>query len=558
MAKKATKSRLKVIPLGGMQEIGRNITAFEYCDDIIIADCGVSFPEDEMLGVDLVIPDFSYLIKNKEKVRGVFLTHGHEDHIGAIPYLCRELSVPIHGTRLTLGLVELKLQEHRLLKKSNLVCLKAGEKVKAGNFEVEFIATTHSIADSVALAIDTPAGMVIHSGDFKIDHTPIQGAHIDLQRFAELGRKGVLLFLCESTNVEMKGYTMSERTVGTIFNNIFSETPNGRILIATFSSNIDRIQQIINAAVEHKRKIVVVGRSMLNTVKTASELGYLTIPDGLLIETGEMKNYTDRQIAIITTGSQGEAMSALTRMAFSEHKQINIKPGDKVVISASSIPGNEKSISKVINELMKKGTEVVYEGIAETHVSGHARQEELKMMHALIAPKFLLPIHGEYRHRIHHKNLAVSMGMHKDNVFIMNNGEVLELSKDSAKINGNVPSGLVMVDGLGVGDVGNIVLRDRKHLSQDGLIIVVVSIDRQAGEIVSGPDLISRGFVYVRESEDLMDKARTTLRQALAKCEESNSMEWSYIKSVIKNTTKDFVWEKTKRSPMILPIIVEG
>lgn len=551
------KTKLKVISLGGLGEIGKNATVFEYGNDIIVVDCGVAFPEGDMPGIDLVIPDFTYLVKNKDKVRGVFLTHGHEDHIGSIPYFLRELNVPIYGTRLTLGLMENKLREHNLLGQVQSHCVEPGDTVSAGRFKVEFIHTTHSIADSCALAIFTPVGVAIHSGDFKVDYTPITGDSIDLQRFAELGKSGVLLFLCESTNVQEKGYTMSEKTVGVIFEGIFENSANQRIMVATFSSNIHRIQQIVNSAVKHGRKVAIIGRSMLNAVKTASELGYLTIPDHVLIDISELKNYTDEQLTIITTGSQGEPMAALSRMASSDHRQVEIKPGDKIVISASPIPGNEKTISKVINELMKKGAEVIYEGLMETHVSGHAKQEEIKLLHALVKPKYLMPVHGEYRHLKLHRDLAVSMGMKKEDVFLMGIGDVLELNSKSAKINGTVPSGQVLVDGLGVGDVGNIVLRDRKHLSQDGLMIVVVSMERDTGLVIAGPDIISRGFVYVRESENLMDDARNVVKAALNQCEEKHISEWSYMKTLIKDTLKDFLWQKTKRSPMILPIIME-
>lgn len=551
-------SKLRVISLGGLHEIGKNITAFEYNNEIIVVDCGVAFPEDDMLGVDLVIPDFSYLLKNKDKVKGVVLTHGHEDHIGSLPYFLKQMLVPIYGTRLTIGLVETKLKEHNILNKVERICVNAGETIKLGtHFKVEFIRSTHSIADSVALAITTPAGVIVHSGDFKVDYTPIQGEMIDLQRFAELGKKGVLLFLCESTNVELKGYTMSEKTVGVIFEKIFEETENQRIMVATFSSNIHRIQQIINSAQKHERKVAVIGRSMSNVVKTASELGYLDIPANIMIDISEIKNYTDNQLVIITTGSQGETMSALSRIASSEHRQVEVKPGDKIIISASPIPGNEKAVYKVINELLKKGADVIYEGLMDIHVSGHARQEEIKLLHALIKPKFFMPIHGEFKHLKSHEKLAISMGMDKSNVFVMGIGDVLELTRDSAKINGTIQAGQVLVDGLGVGDVGNIVLRDRKHLSQDGLMIVVVSMEKESGHLLSGPDIISRGFVYVRESEELMEEARRVVREALNKCEEKNISEWSYIKTLIKDTLRDFLWHKTKRSPMILPIIME-
>lgn len=554
-----TASKLKVIPLGGLHEVGKNITAFEYEDEILIVDCGVAFPEDDMLGIDLVIPDFSYLTQNKEKVLGVVITHGHEDHIGSLPYFLKELNVPIYGTKLTIGLVETKLKEHNILNSVERNNVNAGDTIKLGKyFKVEFIRSTHSIADSVALAITTPAGVVVHTGDFKIDFTPIQGDMIDLQRFAELGRKGVLLLMCESTNVERQGYTMSERSVGGIIDKIFDDSESQRIMVATFSSNIDRIQQIVNSAVAHKRKVAVIGRSMTNVVKTASELGYLDIPKTTLIDIQEAKNFTDGQLVIIMTGSQGETMAALSRIALGEHRQVEVKPTDKIVVSASPIPGNEKSIYKVINELIKKGANVIYDGLMDVHVSGHARQEEIKIMHSLVKPKYLMPIHGEYKMLQCHKNLACGLGMDKNNVFVMANGDVLELTRHSAKhIVNAVPSGQIFVDGLGVGDVGNIVLRDRRHLSQDGLMIVVVAMDKYSGEILSGPDIISRGFVYVRESEELMEEAKAVVNEALAKCERRNINEWAYIKTLIKDTLRDYLWQKTKRSPMILPIVMD-
>lgn len=552
-------SKLKVIPLGGLHEVGKNITAFEYEDEILIVDCGVAFPEDDMLGIDLVIPDFSYLVKNKDKILGVVITHGHEDHIGSLPYFLKEINVPIYGTKLTIGLIETKLKEHNILSSVERHNVNAGETIKLGkNFKVEFIRSTHSIADSVALAITTPVGVVVHTGDFKIDFTPIQGNMIDLQRFAELGKKGVLLLMCESTNVERPGYTMSERSVGGIIDKIFDDSSDQRIMVATFSSNIDRIQQIVNSAVSHKRKVAFIGRSMTNVVKTASELGYLDIPKNTLIDVQETRNCADGELVIITTGSQGETMAALSRIALGEHRQIEVKPTDKIVISASPIPGNEKSIYKVINELIKKGADVIYDGLMDVHVSGHARQEEIKIMHSLTKPKYLMPIHGEYKMLRCHKNLACELGMDKNNVFVMANGDVLELTKNSAKHNVNaVPSGQIFVDGLGVGDVGNIVLRDRRHLSQDGLMIVVVAMDKYSGEILSGPDIISRGFVYVRESEELMEDARAVVNEALDKCERKNINEWAYIKTLIKDTLRDYLWQKTKRSPMILPIVMD-
>ena len=555
----AAKKKLKVFSLGGLDEIGKNMTVLEYGGDIMIIDCGVAFPQDDMLGIDLVIPDFTYLQKNKNKIRGIVLTHGHEDHIGSVPYFLRDFKTPIYGTRLTLGLVDNKLKEHNLSGVAELHCVSPNQQFKLGCFNVECIRTTHSIADSVAIAVKTPIGTVIHTGDFKIDYTPIQGEPIDLRRFAQLGTEGVLLFMCESTNVEQRGYTMSERTVGVIFEDIFEQSPNQRIMVATFSSNIHRIQQVINSAVKHQRKVAILGRSMVNAVATAGELGYLNIPDNVLIEVSEIKRYTDQEMVIITTGSQGEPMAALSRMASSEHRQIEIKPGDKIIVSASPIPGNEKTISRVINDLMRKGAEVVYEGLMDVHVSGHAKQEEIKLMHALIQPKFLLPVHGEYRHLKQHRDLAITMGMNKDNVFIMHNGEVLELTADSARVSTTVPSGQVLVDGLGVGDVGNVVLRDRKHLAQDGLMVVVAGICLDGGRcvILSGPDIISRGFVYVRESEDLIEEAKKVVTEALYTCDQKNITEWNYIRNVIKEDLKNFLWQKTKRNPMILPIIME-
>ena len=542
------KTRLKVIALGGLEEIGKNMTVLEYGNDIIIIDCGLAFPEDDMLGIDLVIPDITYLAKNVEKIRGIVLTHGHEDHIGALPYVLKQLKVPVFGTLLTLGLLENKLREHKMLDKTTLHTVVPGEKVKLGEMVVEFIHTNHSIADSVALAIQTPVGMVIHTGDFKVDYTPIDGDIIDLQRFAELGSQGVLLLMSDSTNAERKGFTMSEKNVGKVFERIFEETPRNRIMVATFSSNIHRIQQIINAAYMYGRKVAIIGRSMVNAVKTASELDYLWVPPRTLIDINEIKNYRDEQLVIITTGSQGETMSALSRIANSEHKQVSVKPDDKIIISASAIPGNEKNVIRVVNELLKKGADVVYGGIEDIHVSGHARQEELKLMLALTKPKFFMPVHGEYMHLSSHRDLAISMGMDKKNIFVNKLGDVLELSKNEAKVTGTVPTGQVMVDGLGVGDVGNIVLRDRKHLSEDGLMVVVVSMEEETGQIVAGPDIISRGFVYVRESEGLMDGAREVVVKALQECEEKNITSWNYIKNLIKDTLKNYIWQKTKRS----------
>ncbi len=545
--------KIKVACLGGLQEIGKNITMFEYENEIVLIDCGIAFPQDNMLGIDLVTPDFSYLVKNQDKVKALFLTHGHEDHIGSIPYLLKNFNVPIYGTKLTLGLVENKLKEHNIVAEMNVV--EAGDRVKKGAFEAEFINVNHSIVDACAICLRTPAGNILHSGDFKIDFTPIDGKIINLTRFAEIGREGVLLFLCESTNVESEGYTMSESVVGKLFSNIFENSEKQRIMVATFSSNIHRVQQIINYAVKHNRKVALMGRSMLNNIRTSKELGYLEIPDNVLIEINEMKKYEDDQLVIITTGSQGEPMAALSRMAASEHRQVEIKPSDKIIISATPIPGNEKTVSKVVNDLMKKGAEVIYEGKLDIHVSGHAKQEELKVLHSLVKPKYFMPVHGEYRHLKRHRDLAISLGMQKENIFVMNIGDVLEVESEKAKITGTVPSGQILIDGLGIGDVGNIVLRDRKHLSEDGLMVVVVGVQKNSGIFVSGPDIISRGFVYVRESEELLDECRQVVQDALDRCE--GSTDWSFIKSSIRDSLKDFLWQKTKRSPMILPVLME-
>lgn len=553
---KKEKEKIRIIPLGGVSEIGKNLTAIEYKNDIIVIDCGLRFPDEEMFGIDIVIPDISYLVKNIDKVRGIFLTHGHEDHIGALPYVLKQLNVPVYGTKLTLGIVESKLKEHGLLSTVELIRISARDVVKLESVSVEFIKTNHSIADSVAIAIHTPLGVILHTGDFKIDYTPIDGVVADLSRFAELGKKGVLVMLADSTNVERPGYTMSESTVGETFENIFSEA-NGRIIVATFASNIHRIQQIITAANKYGRKVAVSGRSMENIVAVAAELGYISADKEVVIGIDNINKYNDNQIVIITTGSQGEPMSALSRMAASEHKKVNIVPGDTVIISATPIPGNEKLVSRVINQLFKKGAEVIYEALADVHVSGHACQEELKLMHTLVRPKFFLPVHGEYRHLKQHAELAVKLGLPQENIVIADNGDVIEVTRDSIKKNGTVISGQVFVDGLGVGDVGNIVLRDRKHLSQDGILTVVVTIEKESGSVIAGPDIISRGFVYVRESEDLMEEARIIVKDALRECEEKHITEWATIKSNIRDALRLFLYEKTKRKPMILPIIME-
>lgn len=553
----ATKKRnkLKVIPLGGLEEIGKNMTAFEYGENIIVVDCGLAFPEDEMLGIDLVIPDVTYLEKNIEKVHGFVVTHGHEDHIGAFPYVLRRVNVPVYGTELTLALIENKLSEHEMNEKVDLKTVKAGQTIQLGPFKIEFIRSTHSIADSVALAIDTPVGMIFHTGDFKIDQTPIEGEPIDLSRIAELGRKGVLLLMSDSTNVERPGYTMSERTVGETFDSVF-RSAKGRIIVASFASNIHRIQQIINSAVKYGRKVALVGRSMLNVVRTATKLGYLMFPEDTLIDIDRIKNLNPEQIVIITTGSQGEPMSALARIAASTHKKVEIMEGDLVIISASPIPGNEKFVYRVINDLFKKGADVIYDSLADVHVSGHAKQEELKLMHRLIKPKFFMPVHGEYRMLKKHANLAMSLGMKEENIFLMQNGKVLELTAKSAKVNGVVQSGSILVDGLGVGDVGDVVLRDRKILSEDGLIIVVAPLDSK-GMLAANLEIMSRGFVYVKESEELMEEVKGIATEALVKCVNKKGGNWSAIKNAIRDELSSFLYKKTMRRPMIIPIIVD-
>lgn len=550
------KDKIRIIPLGGVNEIGKNLTAIEYKNDIVVIDCGLKFPDEEMLGIDLVIPDINYLVKNIERVKGIFLTHGHEDHIGALPYILKEMNVPVYGTKLTLGIVESKLKEHNLLSVVELKCVKPKDIIKLDNMSVEFIRTSHSIADSVALAIHTPLGVVLHTGDFKIDFTPIDGCVADLSRFAELGKRGVLLMLADSTNVERPGYTMSESTVGKTFERIFS-TASGRIIVATFASHVHRLQQVITAASKYGKKVAVSGRSMENIVEVATTLGYLNFEKDVLIDIDCIGKYPNNKVVILTTGSQGEPMSALARMAASEHKKVNIIPGDMVIISASPIPGNEKLVSRVINQLFKKGADVIYESLADVHVSGHACQEELKLIHTLVKPRFFMPVHGEYRHLKQHAELAMKLGMPAGNIVIAENGDVIELARDSVRKNGTVSSGQVFVDGLGVGDVGNIVLRDRKHLSQDGILTVVVTIEKESGSVIAGPDIISRGFVYVRESEDLMEEAREIVKEALRKCEEKHITEWATIKSNIKDALRMFLYEKTKRKPMILPIIME-
>ena len=553
---KNERAKIKIIPLGGLNEIGKNITAIEYKEDIIVIDCGLKFPDDDMFGIDIVIPDISYLIKNSEKIKGIFLTHGHEDHIGALPYVLKQLNVPVYGTKLTLGIVETKLKEHGLLASTELIRVKPKDIIKLDSVSVEFIKTNHSIADSVAIAIHTPLGVVLHTGDFKIDYTPIDGEVMDFGRFAELGRKGVLVMMADSTNVERPGYTMSERVVGETFLRLFSKA-KGRIIVATFASNIHRIQQIITAAEAYERKVAVSGRSMENIVQVAIELGYLTIGKDVLIAVDQISKYPNEKVVIITTGSQGEPMSALARMAASEHRKINMVPGDTVIISATPIPGNEKLVSKVINQLFKKGAEVIYDSLEKIHVSGHACQEELKLMQSLVKPKFFIPVHGEYRHLKKHGELAMELGLPEKNLLIPENGDVIEVARNYIKKSGTVVSGQVFVDGLGVGDVGNIVLRDRKHLSQDGILTIVVTIEKQTGRVVAGPDIISRGFVYVRESEGLMDEAREIVKSVLRDCEERQITDWATLKSKMRDELREFLYEKTKRKPMILPIIME-
>lgn len=550
------KDKIRIIPLGGLNEIGKNLTAIEYKNDIVVIDCGLKFPDEEMYGIDIVIPDVSFLLKNTDRVKGIFLTHGHEDHIGALPYVLKQINVPIYGTKLTLGIVETKLKEHGLLSIVERICVKPRDIVKLENVSVEFIKINHSIADAVSIAIHTPLGVVFHTGDFKIDYTPIDGEVADLPRLAELGKKGVLVMLADSTNVERTGYTMSESTVGEAFDKLFFNA-KGRIIVATFASNVHRVQQVITAATKYGRKVAVSGRSMENIVAVAIELGYLTIEEGTLIDIDYINKYPVDKIVIITTGSQGEPMAALSRMAASEHKKVNIVPGDKVIISATPIPGNERLVSRVINQLFKKGADVIYEALADVHVSGHACQEELKLMHILVKPKFFIPVHGEYRHLKQHAELAIKLGLPENRILIGDNGDVIEVTRDSIKKNGTVISGQVFVDGLGVGDVGNIVLRDRKHLSQDGILTVVVTIEKESGNVIAGPDIISRGFVYVRESEDLMEQARLIVKEALRACEEKHITGWPSIKSSIKESLRAFLYEKTKRKPMILPIIME-
>lgn len=553
---KKNTNKVKVMALGGLNEIGKNMTVIEYKDEIVVIDAGLSFPEDEMLGVDIVIPDITYLLKNKDKVKGIFITHGHEDHIGALPYILKKIDVPVYGTRLSIGLIEVKLKEHKLNNvKLNVVTPK--QIIKLKNISVEFIKNNHSIPGSCSLAVHTEQGVIFHTGDFKIDLTPIDGDVMDIHRICELGSAGVLLMLADSTNVEKPGFTMSERTVGAGLDDLFRKANGSRIIVSTFASNIHRLQQIINTAVKFNRKVAVSGRSMVNVIGVAKELGYLEMEDDTLVDLNDLSKYDDNELVIITTGTQGEPMSALARMSSSEHKKVEIKKGDLVIISAHPIPGNEKLISKVINLLFERGARVVYNDIADIHVSGHAAQEDLKLINRMVKPKFFMPVHGEYRMLKRHAELANELGMPDQNVFVMQTGQVLELDRNSAKVTATVPTGNVLVDGLGVGDVGNIVLRDRKHLSEDGLMIVVVTISKEDGKVLAGPDIISRGFVYVRESEDLMDGAKKVIKDVLTECEEKNIKEWAYLKNNIKENLKEYLYIKTKRNPMILPIIME-
>ncbi len=554
MLKKKQNSKLKIIPLGGLEQIGMNITAFEYEDSIIVVDCGLSFPEDDMLGIDLVIPDVTYLKENLDRVKGFFITHGHEDHIGAIPYVLRDVNVPIYATKLTMGIIEHKLREHNMLTKVKRKVVKYGQHINLGCFRVEFIKTNHSIQDAAALAIYSPAGIVVHTGDFKVDYTPVFGDAIDLQRFGEIGKKGVLALMCDSTNAERPGFTMSEKSVGATFDEIFSEHKNTRIIIEYFASNVYRVQQIINSAEKFGRKVGVEGRSMVNIISTASELGYLKIPDNTLVETDQLKNYPDEKTVLITTGSQGESMAALSRMANGTHKKITIKPKDTIIFSSNPIPGNEKAVSHVINELFQKGADVIFQDV---HVSGHACQEEIKLIYSLVKPKYSIPVHGEYKHLMAQAKVVEDLGMDKDNIFILSSGDVLELDEEGAEVTGRVQTGDVMVDGLGVGDVGNIVLRDRQHLAEDGIIIVVMTLENGSGRVLAGPDIVSRGFVYVRGSESLMDEAKAVLDETMDYCMDKNITDWGKIKSEIKDSLGDFVWKETKRRPMIMPIIME-
>ncbi|KGO15657.1 ribonuclease J [Clostridium botulinum] len=552
----SNKDSVKVIPLGGLGEIGKNITAFEYGNEIVIIDCGISFPDEEMYGVDLVIPDITYLLNNKDKVKAIFLTHGHEDHIGSLPYILQQLNRPVYGTALTLGIVENKLKEHNMLSDCELNKVEAGDIVELKNLKMEFIRNTHSIADSCSIAIHTPVGVILHTGDFKIDYTPIDGLVMDFHRIAELGKKGVLLLMADSTNVQRKGHTISEKSIGETLTKIFSNA-KGRVIVATFASNIHRMQQIIDASIEYGRKVAFSGRSMENISKVAMDLGYLHIPETYLITVDEMKNYPNEQITIITTGSQGEPMAALARIAYSNHRKIAIEPKDLFIISASPIPGNEKLISRVINELFKKGADVIYEALEEVHVSGHAYEEELKLIHTLVHPKYFMPVHGEYRHLKRHVDLAMELGMERENIFSLETGQVLEISHEEAKVSGKVRTGSIFVDGIGVGDVGNIVLRDRRYLAQDGMLTIVVTLEKESYSVIAGPDVITRGFIYVKESEDLINEVKEIVKKELENCLENKIIEWYVLKSNIKKSVEKYLYEKTKRRPIVLPIIME-
>ena len=552
--KKEKDGTVKVIPLGGLEQIGMNMTAFESEDSIIVVDCGLAFPDDDMLGIDLVIPDVSYLKENISKVKGFVITHGHEDHIGALPYVLKDVNVPVYATKLTTAIIESKLKEHNMLHETKRKVVKYGQSINLGCFRIEFIRTNHSIADASALAIYTPAGVIVHTGDFKVDYTPVFGDPIDLQRFGEIGKKGVLALMCDSTNVLRPGFTMSERTVGKTFDNIFNDNKQSRLIIATFASNVDRVQQIIDCAIKYGRKVCVEGRSMVNIINVASELGYLDIPDGTLIETEQMKNYANEQIVLITTGSQGESMAALSRMAANLHRKVTIEPGDTVIFSSTPIPGNEKSVARVINELGMKGAKVIFQ---DTHVSGHACEEEIKLIYSLVKPKYAVPVHGEYRHLMAQKELAEGLGIDKDDIFVLHSGDVLEMSQEKAGVVDKVQTGAVLVDGLGVGDVGNIVLRDRQNLAENGIIVVVLTLEKYSNQLLAGPDIVSRGFVYVRESEGLMEEARAVIEQAVLDCLDRNVTDWGKIKGTIKDTLSDFLWKKMKRNPVILPIIME-
>ncbi|MBE6060507.1 MAG: ribonuclease J [Clostridium sulfidigenes] len=550
------KKCVKVIPLGGLGEIGKNITAIEYDKDIVVIDCGIAFPDEEMYGVDLIIPDITYLIDNKERVKAFVLTHGHEDHIGSLPYILKQLNVPVYGTRLTLGILGNKLKEHFLENEYTLKTVEAGETIEFEDIKVEFIRNTHSIADSCSLAIHTPIGNIVHTGDFKIDYTPIDGLVMDLERISELGKEGVLLLMADSTNVERQGHSLSEKSIGQTLNRIFS-TATGRVIVATFASNIHRMQQIADASVKYKRKIAFSGRSMENISTVAMELGYLHIPEGTMINVDDIRNYRNEEVTIITTGSQGEPMAGLARIAFSNHRKIQLEPDDLFIISASPIPGNDKLISKVINELYKKGADVIYEALEDIHVSGHACQEELKLIHSLVHPRYFMPVHGEYRHLKHHKDLAKSLGMEDKNIFIMNTGDILQLSEDEARISGRVHTGRVLVDGIGVGDVGNIVLRDRRYLGQDGMVVVVVTIEKESYSILAGPDIITRGFVYAKEAEDMINKIRDIAREEIENSLANNQIEWYVLKTNVKRSIERFLYDETKRRPTIFPIIME-